>query len=187
LSDEIAKRFPKGYRGHAIDVGASDGVSVNTTFGLETAGWTVLSVEPNPEFWPALMKERAWVEKCACSNHQGTATLHVNVNLPEAYTTIGPQPNLVGIAYCDEWVDITVRVDTVDHLLSKWAFPKLDALCIDTEGTEQEVLDGFGVERWKPRVIVLESWTKAGHDAYMSERGYVPKFWNYYNILYERR
>ncbi len=188
LSDEIAKCFPNGYRGHAIDVGAADGVSVNTSYGLEAhRGWMVLSVEPNPEFLPVLLKERTWIEKCACSNFRGTATMHINVQTPEAFSTIGPQPNVTGNPFCDEWKDIEVRVDTLDNLLAKWQFPKLDVLCVDTEGTEPQVLDGIDLERWKPKVVVLEGWTKGMHDAYMAERGYKPKFYSYFNTLYERR
>ena len=68
LSQWILDQFPEGYRGYAIDVGASDGVSVNTTWALERAhAWTVLSVEANPEFRDQLIRERAWVEMCACA------------------------------------------------------------------------------------------------------------------------
>jgi FkbM family methyltransferase len=172
----LAKHFPEGYVGHAIDVGASDGCSVNTTYGLEkNRCWTVLSVEPNPEFWPVLVAERAWVEKCACGKAIGTATLHINVHLPEAYSTIGPQPVVQSPnGTYSEWRDQEVRVETVDALLAKWQFPKLDLLAVDVEGTERDVMEGTDLERWKPKIVVLESWEAHQHDAYMNERGYKP-------------
>src|SRR5437868_3825457 len=87
LSHWIADQFPLGYLGYAVDVGASDGVSINTTWWLEKhLRWTVLSVEPNPQFLPALRAERAFVEACACDALPGKATFHVNTENPEAYS-----------------------------------------------------------------------------------------------------
>jgi FkbM family methyltransferase len=185
LSDMLAEHFDKGYVGHAVDVGASDGISVNTTWGLEKLRrWTVLSVEPNPEFWPALTQERAFVEKCACSNFTGTAKLQINREAPEAYTTIGA-PNPRSADYT-AWDTAEVRVETVDDLLAKWQFPKLDVLCVDVEGTERDVLDGTALETWKPKVVVLEAWVAHQHDAYMSERGYKPLTRLIHNEIYQR-
>ena len=186
LSDMIAKYFDTGYVGHAIDVGASDGISVNTTFGLEkTRRWTVLSVEPNPEFWPVLTATRAFVEKCACSNFTGQATLHINREIPEAYSTIGPRPDGHAVGYA-LWDAAEVRVDTVENLLSKWRFPKLDVVCVDVEGTERDVMEGANLELWKPKVVVLESWEPNTHDPYMAERGYRPVTRLIHNDLFVR-
>lgn len=187
LADMIAGYFPDDYVGHAIDVGASDGVSCNTTYGLERPRrWTVLSVEPNPEFHPVLTQERVWVEKCACSNFTGSATLHINVKIPEAFSTIGPQPQIEKIeafahhenrhTWYDQWQDVEVLVEQVDDLLAKWQFPKLDVLCVDVEGTELDVVRGCDLALWKPKVVVLEAWEDDSHDAYMLSRGYEKAF-----------
>lgn len=183
LSNLIAGYFSPTYIGHAVDVGASDGCSVNSTYGLEKLRrWTVLSVEPNPEFWPVLTSERAWVEKCACSNYAGHTVMHVNCQYPEAYSTIGAQPAIQQYP----WKDIEVRVETVDALLGKWQFPKLDALCIDVEGTERDVLEGMSLESWKPKIVVLESWQERLHEPYMKERGYRFRSRLIQNEVYER-
>lgn len=173
LSDIIAGYFPPNYQGYCVDVGASDGVSCNSTYGLERVrSWTVLSVEPNPEFWPTLTKERAFVEKRACSNYSGTATLHVNRDVPEAYSTIAARPEAEKVGYA-LWDEVGVEVDTLDSLLAKWAFPRLDVLCVDTEGTELDVLKGCDLMRWKPKVIVTECWEAQGPiDPYLGMLGY---------------
>jgi len=49
-----------------------------------------------------------------------------------------------------------VRTRRLDRLLEEAGFPKLDYLTIDVEGWEPQVMAGFTVERWKPKVIVLE-------------------------------
>lgn len=146
--------------GYAVDVGASDGVSINATYDLEGAGWTVLCVEPNPFFAPLLKRERAFVEICACADYRGIDhSFFVHLDNPEAFSGLKrvhhprwhPDPGA-------RFETIKVRVETLDHLLAKWEFPRLDALKVDTEGTELDVLRGLDLERWKPRIIVAESW-----------------------------
>lgn len=176
LAQWILDRFEPGYRGHAIDIGASDGISINTTWALEKAhGWMVLSVEPNPAFIEMLKKERIWVEECACSNESADGVdFFVHGGNFESYSSLKPTDRRD--LYPDEgvrWGKISVAVRTVDQLLEKWDFPKLDALCIDVEGTELDVLKGCDIGRWKPRVIVTECWDRAGPiDPYLESFGY---------------
>ena len=173
LSDIIAGYFPTHYAGYAADVGASDGITVNSTYGLESVrGWTVLSVEPNPEFHGWLAMHRNLIEHCACSDFTGTATLTINVEGPEAYSTIGEVPPQ-GLAMYHDWKKIEVRVETVGDLLSKHHFPQLDVLCVDTEGTELNVLKGVDLKKWRPKVIVTECWELEGPiDDYLADLGY---------------
>jgi len=173
IADIIASYFPSGHKGHAVDVGASDGTSCNTTYGLEIhRGWKVLSVEPNPEFHEWLEQHRSLVEKCACSDYTGKAVLTVNVAGPEAYSTIGEVPPK-GLAMYHEWRKVEVEVKTVEELLAKHQFPKLDVLCVDTEGTELSVLKGIDLKKWKPKVVLTECWELEGPiDAYLADLGY---------------
>lgn len=176
LSEIILRHFPNDYRGYCIDVGASDGISVNTTFLLEKKyRWNVLSVEANPEYRPYLHANRAFVEMCACGSvPQDSASFHIHLNNPEAFSalkiskhkTVMPEPGA-------KWSHIRVPVRTIDQLMTKWSFPRLDVLCVDTEGTEVDVLNGCDLALWKPKVIVIESWDETGptHD-YMKDHGY---------------
>lgn len=189
LSRWIADQFPPGYVGYAVDVGASDGISINSTWWLEkNARWMVLSVEPNADFAERLRKERAFVEVCACDTLPGTATLHVNTDNPEAYTALrvvdgaGDPREQRG-----PWKKVTVRVETLDRLLEKWQFPRLDALCVDVEGSERQVLSGFDMKRWKPRVVVLESWKPGDLDSLMDGWGYENMWRTVANDCYVRR
>lgn len=194
LSQWILDQFPPGYRGYAIDVGASDGVSINTTWALEKHhGWMVVSVEANPDFYPTLKKERAWVEACALSyepsdEHEFT----VNPDNPEAFSALKladhkmindptTREQLAG-GKPKDWQKITVRVDTLGKVLAKWDFPRLDALCIDTEGTELDVLKGCDLKLWTPKVVIVESWDKTGPaDQHLHDLGYRMKARNVQN------
>jgi len=177
LSKFILDQFPEGYRGCAIDVGASDGISINSTYVLELVHlWNVLSVEANPEWMPFLRSSRAFVEMCACSDHEGTATFHANLENLEALSSLNPTTRedlIKDNASKNQWQSFEVRLETVDSLMQKWQFPQLDALCIDTEGTELDVLKGCSLERWRPKVIVTECWDRVGPiDLYLEARNY---------------
>lgn len=173
ISDIIAGYFPGGYVGYAADVGASDGQTVNSTYGLEKVrGWTVLSVEPNPEFHDWLTQERGLVEKYACSDYEGKAIMTINVDGPEAFSSIGPIPD-EGFEKYHNWKQIEVPVIQLETLLQKHAFPRLDVLCVDTEGTELNVLKGVDLAKWRPKVIVTECWNLEGPiDPYLQDLGY---------------
>jgi FkbM family methyltransferase len=190
LSQMILKGFQNHYQGYAVDVGASDGVSINTTIMLEkNYRWTVLSVEPNPYFKPFLHANRAFVEMCACgSTPQEEAPFHIHLENPEAYSALNVRKHPINKPRPDaKWSTIMVPVRTVDQLLAKWEFPRLDVLCVDTEGTEVDVLKGCELKRWKPTIIVVECWDKTGptHE-YLREQGYRCADTSVHNYVYLR-
>lgn len=179
LSRWILSQFPDRYPGYAADIGASDGVSINSTWLLEKDhDWTVLCVEPNPMFHPAISSIRKIVEPCACGSKSGQGTLHVNDDNPEAYSALQVADHpLVRKNAGRRWHDVEVPIATLDQLLAHHRFLRLDALCIDVEGAEQDVMNGLDWKRWHPTVVVLESWDHGAHDQAMLQRGYV-RVWN---------
>ena len=187
LSQFVVNQFPDGYAGYGIDVGASDGFSVNTTWVLEKHHrWTILSVEPNPEFHADLVRERAWVEKCACDYKAAEDRLfHVNLVNPEAYSALRPSdPYQKHEDVKIRWATIRVKTRTIDQLLEKWQFPKLDLLCVDVEGNELDVLKGCDLAKWRPEIIIVESWDKGKNDEHMKPFGYKRVARNVDNDIY---
>jgi FkbM family methyltransferase len=175
VSTWIADQFPPGYVGYCIDVGASDGMSINSTYLLEKQHrWTVLSVEANPYYKHLLNECRAFVKMCAVAESPSDgADFHINLDNLEAYSSLKPSqhPKLAAEAG-ERWATTKVNVRTLDQLLAECEFPSLDALCIDTEGTEPDVLRGFDIARWQPRVILVESWDAGALDEQLKEFGY---------------
>jgi len=177
LGEWIAGHFDPGYSGYAIDVGASDGVSVNTTYSLEKyRGWNVLCVEPNPQFRASLSSNRKLVVECACDAESlPVAQFHVHMDCAEAYSSLRPtkhhprwkpEPDA-------RWEVTDIEVRTLESLLDEYKFPRLDALCVDTEGTELDVLRGIDLHKWKPKVVVVESWDEGGVlEPYLADCGY---------------
>ena len=190
LSEVIVNMLELDGPGWGVDVGASDGVTVNSTYGLEkTYGWNILSVEPNIDFAKSLRYHRAFVEFCACSDKPGRQVIRINDDNPEAFTSLKPtkRRDLPGIEKV-KWRDVEVKVDTVDRLITKWEFPRLDLLCVDTEGTEKDVLVGANLDKWKPKVIVSESWDEDGGEVkkYLEVNGYERVMRLHHNDIYLR-
>jgi FkbM family methyltransferase len=53
---------------------------------------------------------------------------------------------------------IKVKVRTLDDILNNYPLIKnIDFISIDTEDTELDVLKGFDINRWKPKLMVIEN------------------------------
>lgn len=179
--------------GFFIEVGAYDGVTLSNTYLLEQMGWSGLLVEPIGELCQraARVRPRSRVVQAACSKRgsTGTATFTVTQNVPVLSFLNADEDH---IARCKregaKLVEIQVPVRSLDDILLEerqgvgdrigpW-LPKrgwcIDVVSIDTEGCELDVLDGFTLERFKPRVLVIENDRPSGStiEPYLTDRGY---------------
>jgi FkbM family methyltransferase len=165
--------------GHACEVGANDGKFNSNTLMFEEIGWTVLCVEPNPVLAKSGRACRKLWRQVACSDSDSDgAEFGVYRESPSGsslgvFSRVreGPAPRIM-----------KVKVRTLDRVLEEAGFPRLDFLSIDVEGWEREVMSGFTVERWKPRVIVLEEHT----DTPKSVQGYTMIERRLFDNIYER-
>ena len=76
---------------------------------------------------------------------------------------------------------LTAGVETIklDTLLEKIEVEKVDILSIDVEGWELEVMLGFDVQKYNPKVIVLENFeNKSEYEIFMNQKGYIKKYNN---------
>ena len=167
LDNGVAQRVAQifgDFVGYACDVGANDGVFNSNTLCLEKLGWTVLCVEPNPLLEADLRDFRKLVRMAACSSEDSDGSrFHIVDGHPSwasssslcrgetEYLQLNADTN--ELKPCNMF---SVCVRRLDRILEEAGFPRLDYLTVDVEGWEKEVMAGFTVERWKPKVIVLE-------------------------------
>jgi hypothetical protein len=53
---------------------------------------------------------------------------------------------------------IIVEVITLDKCIEDfYKYDKIDFISIDTEGTELDVLKGFSIEKWNPKLLIIEN------------------------------
>ena len=153
-------------KGYFVEVGANEPRVRSQTWHLEQAGWTGILIEPQPDLARELRAMRmAKVFAVACSGpeHEGrTLPLHVAGPL-SSLDRSGMAPGAVPQAV------IEVPIRTLDSVLTEAKTPeRFDFLSIDVEGHEIEVLRGFDIARWQPRLILLED-----HVADLSKHNYL--------------
>ena len=153
-------------KGYFVEVGANEPRVRSQTWHLEQSGWTGILIEPQPDLARELRAMRmAKVFAVACSGpeHEGrTLPLHVAGPL-SSLDRSGRAPGAVPQAV------IEVPIRTLDSVLTEAKTPeRFDFLSIDVEGHEIEVLRGFDIARWQPRLILLED-----HVADLSKHNYL--------------
>jgi FkbM family methyltransferase len=194
--------------GFFIEVGAYDGMTLSNTFFLEQMGWHGILIEPILALChkAAQSRPRSRIIHAACSKRgsSGTAKFTITENVP-VLSFLNADAEHVERCKREgaKLVETQVPVVTLDHVLmherreapaelKPWASNsgwRIDLVSIDTEGCELDVLDGFSLERFKPRVLVIENDRPSGQsiEAYLADRGYRKFHRQKINDFYVRR
>jgi FkbM family methyltransferase len=140
--------------GYFVEVGANDPQRGSQTWQFERVGWTGVLVEPQPDLAEKLRLTRhAQVFAAACSSPEhagGTVRLH----LLGPHSSLEPELVVTGVVPHGV-VDVPAR--TLDGILEEAKAPApIDFVSIDVEGHEVEVLKGFDLARWHPRLLLVE-------------------------------
>jgi FkbM family methyltransferase len=187
--DELvrARFFPEHGHGFLVEVGAAhpDYLSVSALY--RSLGWSVLGVEPNPEFYELHRARGHDVVQYACGDHDeddvdfsvvdshGTAYKDGNVSF-EAFSSLAIKDAYAKLM--DPELSVrTIKVDLrrLDTILREHApaVDRIDIVVVDVEGWELEVLNGLDFERFRPRVLIVENlFAEAGYRDYMRAKGY---------------
>ena len=160
----IAEYFPENYIGTCLDIGMADAITGNNTYHFEQLGWNCLCVEPNPRYYSMGKLIRKNVENVACGKNNAD-----NIEF-EIFTINGDNQGAISSLKVDTRLiqshkhlinkveKIPVKVVTLDSLLENHSEIKnIDFISIDTEDTELDVLKGFDINKWKPKLLVIEN------------------------------
>jgi len=168
--DERILRFLGPAPGIFVDVGANHPIEGSQTYLLEKNGWTGLLIEPLEEMARELRRHRTSpVEQVACGAPANAGT-EMRLLVAGVHSTLKErvfEPSAVATG------SRLVPVRTLDELLDKHAIRSVDFLSIDVEGAEIDVLSGFSLETFTPRLVLLEDHvTHLSKHRHMSQRGY---------------
>lgn len=180
----IEQYFPDGYIGTCIDIGATDGRCMNNTLHFEELGWNALTFEPNPAYFYQCQERRKYAYMYAISNYNADDVDFFVANLDgygieEAITGLRVDENIfnhhVKLGYNPVIKTIKTQVRTLNWVLENISpYTIIDFVSIDTEGTEIDVLEGFNIEKYKPKLFVIENnFEDTRLDEYMTKFGYV--------------
>lgn len=154
----LARIFTGRTEGWCAEVGAYDGRTGSATLLFERMGWHCLLVEPHPSSVEQIRRNRACaVTHCAASSVEGETRFFVAEGVEQMSTMQADRDHHRWIAEVGGTVcEITVRTARLDDLLVEAGFTELQFLTIDVEGHELEVLRGLSLERFTPRIVIVE-------------------------------
>ncbi len=140
-------------KGIYIDVGCHHPLINNNTYLLYKRGWSGINIDL--DFSSIEMfnyfRPNDFNHKIALSSKKGETNLFFFHNRAPKNTlnrAHGKGAKLVK----------KIKTDTLDNIIkqSKLSIKEIDFLSIDVEGNELEVLKGFNIKKYNPKVIVLE-------------------------------
>jgi FkbM family methyltransferase len=151
--------------GCCLEIGLGEPINGTNTYLFENYyNWDVICFEPNPYLHQkALDAGRKKVFKCALgkenqdnvlftiialhdNNQTAVSSLDVDIRLIESHKDL-----------INQIETITTPVRTLDTMLLGNLVQNITFVTIDTEGTELDVLKGFNLNKWKPKLIMIEN------------------------------
>lgn len=146
--------FADARAGFFVDVGANEPQQGSQSWYFEQAGWTGILVEPQPDLATRLMQSRrAQVIAAACSSPENAGRM-MALHLSGPLSSLNRDLVVAGVV---PHGSVEVPVRTLDDILVEGRAPSpIDFVSIDVEGHGLEVLRGFDIARWRPRLILME-------------------------------
>jgi len=150
----VASFFGMADHGFFVEVGANEPRLRSQTWHLERANWNGILIEPQPALASRLRAERrSLVVEAACSSPS-------NAGRAMPLYVAGPLSSLDRLSMAPGAIPsgtVAVPVRTLDEILTENGAPeRFEFLSIDVEGHELEVLRGLSLQKWRPRLVLLE-------------------------------
>jgi len=155
--------FDGALDGTFLEVGANDGIALSISYAFEAVGWTGVLIEALPD----------QAARCRV-NRPHSRVVQAALSKPgsprETTFSFVREDSLLSYHRADDahrqFIDqnkfsranVTVPCMTMDEALGDLP-ARIDFAVIDVEGAETDVLAGFDLERYRPRVLLIEDTT----------------------------
>lgn len=173
LDQIYEKVFGQSTNGTFVEVGAYDGDWCSNTNFLADLGWKGLYIEPFDDSFKLCYNRHYYnnntnVINCSIGSKEGEVTLYKSVSSahPEpwrfAYLSTTDLEQVELIPQIDwshhiKFDEITCNQYTLQNVLIENNISKnFDILVVDVEGNEEDVLNSFSIEEWKPKMMIIE-------------------------------
>lgn len=185
--DEILREYFPDYsvKGVFMDIGAYEPVNISNSYHFEMNGWNTYCFEANTFLIPSLQLQRRNVLNYALSDENLDS-----VEFTVARGIYGGGSGMAGISSIQpseemiekfgngiyEYIKISVPQKTLNSVLENELSDvrEIDIVSIDVEGWELNVLKGFDLEKYKPKVMVVENIFKNEElSGYILSKGYI--------------
>ena len=171
VNKRITEKYLNYNNGFFIEVGGADGFTQSNTWHLETfKNWKGILVEPNILAYHRCkeIRKNSKVFNCALVSNEykddEIKVIHRNVYQgdPGLMSAIEDSPIrkdegwLAKQTDIDHTTEFTISARTLDSILEENNVLNLDFFSLDVEGYELEVLKGFNLSKYKPKVLLIE-------------------------------
>ena len=143
--------FQQSLGGVYVEVGANHPVLGNQTWFLEQQGWSGVLIEPNPKLFQLLGEHRPRSRAVQAAVGAKNGEVDLLLGLDDLHSTLAP---VLGDPLSGEKVRVPLR--TLDSILAEAGVAAVDFLSIDVEGMELQVLQGLNLEKFAPKLILIE-------------------------------
>jgi FkbM family methyltransferase len=141
-----------------VDVGAAHPTKDSVTRLFYQNGWKGINVEPNPDYFSLLKRERPRDINlcCAVADYEGETEFQLVSNDPNLSSLGKISGDLISKNRL-KIETLKAKVTTLHQILTEHSVSKMDFLKIDAEGFEKKVLVGLRLKKHRPRVLLIES------------------------------
>jgi FkbM family methyltransferase len=197
MEDILLDRLFGGERGTFIDIGANHPFQDSNTYFFYLRGWRGVNIEPARDAHALFLKYRPedLNLNVAVSDHEGELPFF-EIKEGEALTGLSTLDAEVAEHHRTHGFNVTehrVPVRTLAALIDEHRLEPPDLLSIDVEHHEGHVIHGIPLDRWQPRVLVVEatfplSGTPSQHswEPILTTHGYIFAATNGINRFYLR-
>jgi hypothetical protein len=166
FGEDVALRSTLRYcgleTGFYLDVGAYHPAHLSNTFALYQAGWCGITVEPNAAFTDLFrtLRPRDVHLQCVASPDDSVSVVPFYSFGPDSvYNTLSRSAaeqaaGRIGAAYST----LQLPARSLNGILNEYLPPgrRLDLLCLDCEGADEDLLQSFDWKLHKPAAVVFE-------------------------------
>ena len=167
LLDSIFKKD----NGFFIELGANDGLTQSNTAFLEfNRGWKGILIEPSANAYEQCCRNRP---ESTCFNLACVSSTFSGDEIKGDFNG-GLMSSVDGIRNGSTSI-ISVKVSTLEKILDSMGVSFIDFLSLDTEGYELEILKGLNLDKYRPKYMLIEIYTKEYSTLleFLCERGYM--------------
>lgn len=196
----IRHLFPTGYKGYFVEVGALDGIGRSNTYYFYRLRWHGINIEPHLQYFRQLVRNRPRDKNLNVAVwHEDAETSDFYATKDGTWSRVGSHPSpeiLKRLGHTGYYARARKRgiqlqhpkLRTLDRILKENKAPMyFDILSIDVENSERHVLKGFTLERYMPRIVIIEDLIGCGFSEFFGPCSYTSvKRRGQQNIIYCR-
>lgn len=158
LENKLDDIFNKKTNGFFIELGANDGVfQSNTLFFEKTRGWKGILIEPSVSGYESCKKARP---NSISLNYACVSNTYTDEYVLGDFQSCHPMASINGERLNSNNLTL-VKATTLEKILDIHACnEKIDFLSLDTEGYELNILQGLNLNKYRPKHMLIEIYTK---------------------------